>query len=98
MQQVCAQFRGWRKYYRYATSPQRTFSRLPSETWWTYAHYLARKHRCSIRNLLHGRTQAGGYEAVKAKERRRKTFRLRIGDRDSNNPVIIEIAIPIPEN
>jgi hypothetical protein len=82
MQQVGAQFRGWCNYYRYATSPQRAFSRLASETWWAYAHYLARKHRCSIRRLLQGKTQAGGYEAVAAKGRRRKTFRLRIGDRD----------------
>jgi RNA-directed DNA polymerase len=82
MQQVGAQFRGWCNYYRYATSPQGTFSRLASETWWAYAHYLARKHRCSIRKLLQSKTRAGGYEVVAAKGRRRKTFRLRIGDRD----------------
>jgi Group II intron, maturase-specific domain len=85
-----AQFRGWRNYYRYATSPQKAFSRLASETWWAYAHYLARKHRCSIRRLLQGKTQAGGYEAVAAKGRRRKTFRLRIGDRD----IFLDILAP----
>jgi hypothetical protein len=32
--------------------------------------------------LLQGKTRAGAYEVVAAEGRRRKTFRLRIGDRD----------------
>ena len=82
MQQVGAQFRGWCNYYRYATAPQATFGHLASETWWAYAHYLARKRQCSIHTMLRQETLAGRYVQVKAKGRYRKTFRLQIGNRD----------------
>ena len=54
--QMSAMFRGWCHYYRYATAPQATFSDLSRYTWWRYAHYVARKHRLSIAQMIQART------------------------------------------
>jgi hypothetical protein len=44
--------RGWMEYYKYASAPQRTFSRLLSKVWWKVSHYLARKHKTTIPKVL----------------------------------------------
>lgn len=48
---VNALLRGWMEYYKYASAPQRTFSRVLSQTWWMVARYLARKHKTSIAQM-----------------------------------------------
>ena len=57
--QMSAMFRGWCHYYRYATAPQATFNDLSRYTWWRYAHYVARKHRLSIAQMIKQERQAG---------------------------------------
>jgi 5-methylcytosine-specific restriction endonuclease McrA len=50
--QVNALVRGWMEYYKYASAPHRTFSRLLSKVWWLVSHYLARKHKTTIPQVL----------------------------------------------
>ena len=70
--QMSAMFRGWCNYYRYATAPQATFSDLSSYTWWSYAHYVARKHRLSIAQMIRQERQAGRLGVVKRNGRRQE--------------------------
>ena len=81
MTQVGAMFRGWCNYYKYANSPQRVFSKIGSLTWWAYAHYNARKHKSSIKQMLERETKAGRYAAVEQNGRTRKTFLRMVGKR-----------------
>src|SRR5215510_5784392 len=46
-----AKFRGWCNYYRYANNPQLVFNKVSRKMWWFYAHFLARKHKSSMRKL-----------------------------------------------
>ncbi len=73
---MSAMFRGWCNYYRYATAPQATFNDLSRYTWWPYAHYVARKHRLSIAQMLKQEQQAGRLREVKKNGRKRSTFRV----------------------
>jgi group II intron reverse transcriptase/maturase len=73
--QMSAMFRGWCNYYRYATAPQATFEDLSRYTWWQYAHYVARKHRLSIAQMIWQERQAGRLGEVKKNSRKRNTFR-----------------------
>jgi group II intron reverse transcriptase/maturase len=73
--QMSAMFRGWCNYYRYATAPQAAFNDLASHTWWRYAHYVARKHRLSIAQMIWQERQAGRLGEVKRNGRKRLTFR-----------------------
>jgi Group II intron, maturase-specific domain len=74
--QMSAMCRGWCNYYRYATAPQATFNNLASCTWWRYAHYVARKHRLSIAQMIRQERQAGRLGEVKRNGRKRLTFRV----------------------
>ena len=49
---VNAQMRGWTQYYRYANNAQRHFAYLTGVVYWLGAHYLGRKHRCSIKRVM----------------------------------------------
>jgi group II intron reverse transcriptase/maturase len=79
--QMSAMFRGWCNYYRYATAPQATFSDLSSHTWWSYAHYAARKHRLSIAQMIRQERQAGRLGEVTRNGRKRTTFRTSVGSK-----------------
>jgi group II intron reverse transcriptase/maturase len=74
--QMSAMFRGWCNYYRYATAPQAMFSDLSSYTWWQYAHYVARKHRLSIAQMIQQERQAERLGEFKRSGRKRQTFRV----------------------
>jgi hypothetical protein len=74
--QMSAMFRGWCNYYRYATSPQATFNDLSRYTWWQYAHYVARKHRLSIAQMIRQEQQAKRLGEVIKNGRKRTTFRV----------------------
>jgi group II intron reverse transcriptase/maturase len=74
--QMSAMFRGWCNYYRYATAPQATFEDLSSYTWWRYAHYMARKHRLSIAQMIGQERHAGRLGKVQRNGRKRTTFRV----------------------
>jgi RNA-directed DNA polymerase len=75
MTQMSAMFRGWCNDYRYATAPQATFEDLSRYTWWRYAHYVARKHRLSIAQMMRQERQARRLGEVKKKGRSRSTFK-----------------------
>jgi group II intron reverse transcriptase/maturase len=49
---VNAQLRGWTQYYCYAHNAKRRMSHLTGVVFWLTAHYLGRKHRCSIKHLM----------------------------------------------
>jgi group II intron reverse transcriptase/maturase len=49
MMSMNAKIRGWSNYYKYANSPQVVFNRVAHKMWWFYAHFLAQKHRMSIK-------------------------------------------------
>lgn len=77
-----AKFRGWCNYYKYANSPQVTFNRTANKMWWYYAHFLARKHRMSIKQLLTWAMKAGRYKTVKKGNDRRLTFTDHVGTKE----------------
>jgi group II intron reverse transcriptase/maturase len=76
MTQMSAMFRGWCNYYRYATAPQAVFANLSQYTWWRYAHYVARRHRLSIAQMIMQEKRAGRLGEVTRNGRKRSTFRI----------------------
>jgi group II intron reverse transcriptase/maturase len=90
MTQMSAMFRGWCNYYRYATAPQATFGDLSKYTWWRYAHYVARKHRLSIAQMIRQERKAGRLGEVKKKGRKRNTFNVSV----EKKPVILDLFPP----
>jgi group II intron reverse transcriptase/maturase len=78
MKQFNAQYRGWCNYYRYATSPQKVFSKMASFIWWQYAHFNARKHKSSIKAMLMKERKAGRYGTVHKIGRKRETFQIKL--------------------
>jgi group II intron reverse transcriptase/maturase len=88
--QMSAMFRGWCNYYRYANAPQATFSDLSSYTWWRYAHYVARKHRLSIAQMVRQERQAGRLAEVTKNGRTRKTFRILV----EGKPLTLDLFPP----
>jgi len=72
-------YRGWCNYYRYANSPQADFSKLASQMWWQYAHFLARKQKSSIAALLQRERKAQRLGSVKKDDRTRNTFQIKVG-------------------
>ena len=93
MVQVGAMFRGWCNYYKYANQPQRIFSKIASKTWWAYAHYNARKHKSSIKQMLERESKAKRYGTVELNGRNRQTFSQKVGERK----IILDIFPPQTE-
>jgi hypothetical protein len=79
MIQINAIYRGWCNYYRYANSPQKDFDKLAQDTWWMYAHFLARKQKSRIASLIRRERKAGTLARVKRNGRERNTFQIRVG-------------------
>jgi len=79
--QMSAMYRGWCNYYRYANAPQATFSDLSRHTWWSYAHYMARKQRSSIAKMIRREKHAGRLQTVTRKGRQRVTFQAQSGEK-----------------
>ena len=77
--QMSAMFRGWCQSYRYATAPPAVFSDLSRYTWWRYAHYVARKHRLRMAQMITQERQAERLGTVTKNGRRRNTFRVFVG-------------------
>jgi group II intron reverse transcriptase/maturase len=50
-----ALLRGWANYFRYANNATSRFLYLTGVVYWLTAHYLGRKHRCSIKQLMRTR-------------------------------------------
>lgn len=49
---VNALMRGWTNYFRYAHNATQRFGYLTTMVYWLGAHYLGRKHRCSIKKVM----------------------------------------------
>src|SRR5215471_2021341 len=79
MLSMSAKFRGWCNYYKYANSPQVVFERIAHKTWWFYAHFLARKHRCSCKTYLRRARKNGSDRVVSKGTRKRRTFTIALG-------------------
>jgi len=64
---VNALMRGWSHYYCYANNATDRFGYLTGVGFWLTAHYLGRKHRCSIKKLMrnhYGRDPKTGKKAL----------------------------------
>src|SRR5215510_4083854 len=73
-----AKYRGWCNYYKYANNPQEMFGRIAHKTWWFYAHFLARKHKSSVKALLQKAERNGSYKRVTKGTATRKTFVIKL--------------------
>jgi group II intron reverse transcriptase/maturase len=69
--------RGWMNYYRYASSPQRTFSDIASKVFWHVSHYLATKNKTSITAIL-----KRYYKTVTKNGRTRTTLSKMVGGKE----------------
>jgi hypothetical protein len=52
---VNALLHGWANYFRYANNAPKRFGYLTGVVYWLTAHYLGRKHRCSIKQVMRKR-------------------------------------------
>ena len=82
MMSMNAKFRGWCNYDKYANNPQIVFNRTTQKMWWFYAHFLARKHKSSIKALLSWAQKNGRSKVRRKGNDRRQTFTTRIGKRE----------------
>lgn len=80
---MSAKFRGWSNYYKYANEPSEVFERISRKMWWFYAHFLARKQRQSIRQLLTWAHKTGREKVVKKGNGvGRGTFTIPVGKKE----------------
>jgi group II intron reverse transcriptase/maturase len=87
---VSAKYQGFCQYFKYADAPQQAFSKLADSSWWATAHNLARRHKCSMRQMLRTAEKAERYAYLTRRGRTRKTFRQFIGSYE----VILDILPP----
>jgi hypothetical protein len=79
MMQLSVVYCGWCNYYRYANNASRVFGTLAREVWWSYAHFLGRKQKSSIKQMIIRERKAGRLGSVQRGERNRNTFSLPVG-------------------
>jgi hypothetical protein len=79
---INAIYRGWCNYYRYANAPQKVFNRVGQKVWWYYAHFLARKERMSMKEMLIRARKAGKFKVVGKAGRNRQTFTITSGKKE----------------
>ena len=82
MLSINAMYRGWCNYYRYANAPQKIFNRVGQKVWWYYAHFLARRGRMSMRQMLIRARKAGRFKVVGKEGRQRQTFTMQSGKKE----------------
>jgi group II intron reverse transcriptase/maturase len=91
MSRVSLMYRGWCNYYRFASAPQTTFSRLSYFAWWQFAHFLAQRHQCSVASLIRRSKQAKRLRVVTIQGRRVQTFTMEVGGQE----LILNIVPPL---
>jgi hypothetical protein len=79
MMELSAVYCGWCNYFRYANNASEVFGTLAREMWWNYAHFLARKQKSSIKQMIIREKKAGRLGSVHRGERSRNTFSLLVG-------------------
>ena len=72
-------FTGWCNYYRYANNATKVFGKLAQTMWWSYAHYLSRKQKSSIKQMIIRERKSGRLINVQKEGRSRRTFSLMVG-------------------
>ena len=87
MMSMNATIRGWSNYDKYANSPQVVLNRVAHTMWWFYAHFLAQKHRMSIKTLMTWAKSAGRHKMVKKEDRQVKTFMCPVGKKEYHRNV-----------
>jgi len=78
MLSMSAKFRGWCNYYKYANNPQVIFQRIAHKMWWFYAHFLARKHKSSIKPLLIKAKKNGSHRVITKGTSKQGTFTIEL--------------------
>ena len=90
-----ARFRGWCNYYKYANSPQSVFSGVAQKMWWFYAHFLARKHKSSLKALLCRDKINGSHpDDNKRHKSKRGTFTVNVG---KGKGIFLDVSPPKSE-
>ena len=89
-----AKFRGWCNYYRYANNPQEAFNRVAQKMWRFYAHFLARKHRSSMKALLRRAKKNGSYRPITKGTSKRGTFTIAL---DKGKRIYLDVFPPKSE-
>lgn len=79
---INAMYRGWCNYYRYANAPQKVFNHVSQKVWWYYAHFLARKGRMSMKDMLIRARKAGNFRMVGKAGRESQTFTITSGKKE----------------
>ncbi len=96
---VNALLRGWANYYRYANNASRRFDYLTGVVYWLTAHYLGRKHRCSIKQLMrthYGKDPKTGRKALYTNESRSKN-RLFVWNRPPRRLSLLGTLVPVKD-
>ena len=79
MMQLSAVYCGWCNYYRHANNASRDFGTLSREVWWSYAHFLGRKQKSSIKQMIIRERKGGRLGSVERGKGNRNTFSLPVG-------------------
>ena len=89
-----AKFRGWCHYYKYANNPQEAFNRVAWKMWRFYAHFLARKHRSSMKALLRRAKKNGSSRPITKGTSKRGTFTIEL---DKGKRIYLDVFPPKSE-
>lgn len=81
MMQLSVVYCGWCNYFRYANNASAVFGTLAREAWWNYAHFLARKQKSSIKQMIIREKKARRLGSIQRGERTRNTFSLLVGQK-----------------
>jgi len=76
---------GWCRYYQHTSKPSARFKRLGHKTYWLAAHWLARKYRCSIPQVMRRFTHNGSLGTADVRLTLHTNFK-RIGYRTRPRP------------
>lgn len=82
MARVSLVFRGWCNYYRFASAPQKTFSRLSYFAWWQFARFLAYRHKTSVADVIQRGKRSKRLRPITIQGRRVQTFTMDVGGKE----------------
>jgi group II intron reverse transcriptase/maturase len=77
--QLSAVYQGWCQYYKYANNAATVFGSVAQKMWWDYAHYLARKQKSSIKQMIIRERRAGRLGEEHRGESSSHTFSVQVG-------------------
>ncbi len=77
--QLSAVYQGWCQYYKYANNAATVFGAVARKMWWDYAHYLARKQKSSIKQMIIRERRAGRLAEEHRGKSSSHTFSVQVG-------------------